>query len=184
MCIHFAASFKRSPRSLNCCADSSPEAYNTLTETASREATSSMSVDFPTPGSPPSRTRAPGTSPPPNTRSNSPTPVETRGVSTPVISLNAIGEDSQGAGLSTTAPIRSSTNVFHCWQEGHRPIHFGAVWPHCWQTYWVFGFILVSKHKDTKTQRHKETPQIRFLMRRFFVPLCLCVFVFAYPALL
>src|SRR6266404_2352255 len=34
------------------------------------------------------------------------------------------------------------------------------------------------KHEDTKTQRHKERPQQRFFMRSFFVPLCLCVFVF------
>src|SRR5213083_1852647 len=142
MCRLRVVSFRRSPRSLICCADSSPEAYNTLTEAARREATSSMSVDLPTPGSPPSRTSAPATTPPPKTRSNSPTPVETRGVSTPVMSLNGIGEDPHEAGLSTTAVIRSSTNVFHCWQEGHRPIHFGAVWPHCWQTYCVLGFTL------------------------------------------
>src|SRR6266481_436439 len=34
------------------------------------------------------------------------------------------------------------------------------------------------KHEDTKTQRHKERPQQRLFMRSFFVPLCLCVFVF------
>src|SRR5262245_37878592 len=34
------------------------------------------------------------------------------------------------------------------------------------------------KPKDTKEQRHKETPQVRNFMQRFFVPLCLCVFVF------
>src|SRR5256885_17105052 len=40
------------------------------------------------------------------------------------------------------AVIRSSTNVFHCWHEGHRPIHFGEVAPHCWHTYWVLLFTL------------------------------------------
>src|SRR6266704_1486559 len=90
-----------------------------------------MSVDLPTPGSPPSRTSAPATTPPPKTRSNSPTPVETRGVSTPVMSLNGIGEDTHDAGLSTTAVIRSSTNVFHCWQ-----------------TYCVFGFMFRHAYGD------------------------------------
>jgi formylglycine-generating enzyme required for sulfatase activity len=41
----------------------------------------------------------------------------------------------------------------------------------------------MTKHKDTKAQRHKEKPQYKNLcMRLFFVSLCLCVFVF--PVLL
>ena len=43
-----------------------------------RRAPSSVSVDLPTPGSPPSSTSEPGTSPPPSTRSNSGMPVEIR----------------------------------------------------------------------------------------------------------
>ena len=43
---------------------------------AALAATSSSSVDLPTPGSPASSTTAPGTSPPPSTRSSSGTPVE------------------------------------------------------------------------------------------------------------
>ena len=38
----------------------------------------SSSVDLPMPGSPPSSTSDPGTTPPPSTRSNSPMPVERR----------------------------------------------------------------------------------------------------------
>src|SRR5438128_7844027 len=103
-----------------------------------------MSVDLPTPGSPPSSTSAPATTPPPSTRSNSATPVETRGVSTPVISVNGIGDESaesHAAGASAVAITRSSTNVLHCWHDGQRPIHFGDVAPHCWHTYWVLLFM-------------------------------------------
>src|SRR5262249_4693431 len=103
--------------------------------------TSNMSVDLPTPGSPPNSTSAPATTPPPRTRSNSAIPVDSRGASTPVISLNRMGTESQDGGASAaTALTRSSTKVFHCWQEGQWPIHFGDVWPHCWQAYCVLGF--------------------------------------------
>jgi hypothetical protein len=51
-------------------------------------ATSSSNVDFPTPGSPDSRMAAPGTRPPPSTRSNSPTPVVRRGVA---VSIEVMG---------------------------------------------------------------------------------------------
>ena len=84
-------------------------------------------VDFPTPGSPPSSVTEPGTTPPPSTRSSSATPV---GIgSTPSIGTSPIGR----AG-STTAPIAtaaggastSSTIVFHSPQPSHRPAHLGA----------------------------------------------------------
>ena len=39
---------------------------------------------------------------------------------------------------------------------------------------------LIWNHKDTKTQRHKERPHQRILLRPFFVPLCLGVFVTPY----
>jgi phosphate-selective porin OprO/OprP len=35
-----------------------------------------------------------------------------------------------------------------------------------------------NKHKDTKAQRHKESRHQRLFKAAFFVPLCLCVFVF------
>src|SRR5215470_404060 len=100
-----------------------------------------MSVDLPTPGSPPNSTSAPATTPPPRTRSNSPIPVVTRGTSAHVISPKRTGDESQEAGFFTTGVIRSSANVFHCWQPGHRPIHLGEYDPHCWHTYCVFAFI-------------------------------------------
>jgi hypothetical protein len=68
--------------------------------------------------------------------------VETRGVSTPVISVNGIGEESQQAGAPAAAGVTfSSTKVFHSWHAGQRPIHFGELYPHCWQVYWVLVFI-------------------------------------------
>src|SRR5699024_8901287 len=66
----------RSARKRTCAALSSPEIYSTVVpDSAVFAATSSRSVDLPTPGSPARRTTAPGTIPPPSTRSNSPTPV-------------------------------------------------------------------------------------------------------------
>src|SRR5437868_800678 len=64
--------------------------------------------------------------------------------STHWISVNRIGDEaaqSHAARASPAAPTRSSTNVLHCWHDGHRPIHFGDVAPHCWQTYWVLLFM-------------------------------------------
>ena len=65
----------RSARSRTWAADSSPVTYSARPRSANRAATSSSSVDFPTPGSPASSTTAPGTRPPPSTRSSSSTPV-------------------------------------------------------------------------------------------------------------
>lgn len=67
----------RSARIRTWLADSSPVTYSVrCSSLADLAATSSSSVDLPTPGSPASSTTAPGTSPPPSTRSSSGTPVE------------------------------------------------------------------------------------------------------------
>ncbi len=74
----------RSPRSRTCCTDSSALAYRTSTPRACRarpRPACRRSVDFPMPGSPPSSTTEPGTSPPPSTRSSPGRPVERRGFS-------------------------------------------------------------------------------------------------------
>ena len=66
----------RSARSRTWAADSSPVTYQGgAGRPRAPGATSSSSVDLPTPGSPASSTTAPGTRPPPSTRSSSPTPV-------------------------------------------------------------------------------------------------------------
>ena len=65
----------RSPRSLICRSDSSPETYSTVCWCRpSRCATWRSRVLLPMPGSPPMRTIDPGTMPPPSTRSNSSIP--------------------------------------------------------------------------------------------------------------
>src|SRR5690348_3379426 len=135
--------FIRLPRSLICCADSSPEAYRTRVVLDRRDATSSINVDLPTPGSPPSRMSAPATTPPPSTRSNSAIPVGVRGTSAPAISSKAIGAESHERGRSSPLLVvaaRSSTSELQALHDGQRPIHFGEIYPHCWQAYWVLAF--------------------------------------------
>ena len=63
---------KRTARIFICRSDSSPEIYSTVPERAISTATWSMRVDLPIPGSPPTSTIDPGTTPPPSTRANSP----------------------------------------------------------------------------------------------------------------
>src|SRR3972149_89292 len=71
-----AAPPRRSARRRSCSADSSPETYSVGTPACSRRAEHwSSSVDLPMPGSPPTITMEPGTTPPPSTKSNSLRPV-------------------------------------------------------------------------------------------------------------
>jgi len=70
---------RRTARILICRSDSSPETYSTVLASYFVRANSaaismvicSTSVDLPMPGSPPTSTIDPGTTPPPNTRANS-----------------------------------------------------------------------------------------------------------------
>src|SRR4051794_26214793 len=94
-------------------------------------ATSSRRVDLPTPGSPASSTTAPGTSPPPRTRSSSPTPVG-RALAGAAL-IVAIGRaGSLGSRELTTLPetrgppIVHSTTEPHSPHSGQRPSHFGG----------------------------------------------------------
>ena len=115
-------------RSLICPWDSSPDPYRTVPcflQTAA--AICSTSVDLPMPGSPLSRIRAPGTNPPPSTRSSSPIPVSRRDISSMAISVSAAGR--------VSVPVRcmlpalrgasgcsvSSVIVFHSPHWGQRP---------------------------------------------------------------
>ncbi len=90
----------------------------------------SSSELLPTPGSPPTSTSDPGTSPPPSTRSSSPSPVGMR-------AARSVGtSDSGRTSALITACLRpgaarttSSTSVFHSPHSVHRPIHFGLWWP-------------------------------------------------------
>src|SRR6185369_15875612 len=87
--------------------------------------------DFPTPGSPASRTTAPGTSPSPSTRSSSPTPVRARVARSALTSrigtalLTGVDDltwASFGAPSSTTLP--------QVWHSPQRPTQRTVVQPH------------------------------------------------------
>ena len=94
-------------------------------------ATVRSNVDLPTPGSPASRIAAPGTNPPPNTRSSSPTPLllafalakstSPIGFAAEVIEP-ATSESFFGAAISSTVP--------QAWHSPHLPTHFVALQPH------------------------------------------------------
>ena len=65
-------------------------------------------MDLPTPGSPESKTTAPGTMPPPRTRSNSPTPVGlewTLSVEISVIGLAAKSSPIRAGLMERTIPV-------------------------------------------------------------------------------
>ena len=83
-------------------------------------------MDLPTPGSPASSTTAPGTSPPPSTRSSSETPVfRARATSTSTSAMGRAGADGAPAAILANAargtPISSS--VPHAWHSWQRPYH-------------------------------------------------------------
>jgi hypothetical protein len=127
----------RSARSRTWLVDSSPETTRagSVAPCAQRCATSSSSVDLPTPGSPASRITAPGTRPPPSTRSSSPTPVgRARAASALMVAIGragctgARGLTARTAAGTAAAPAASITE-FHPPHSGHRPTHLGGRYP-------------------------------------------------------
>src|SRR5439155_1855477 len=99
-------------------------------------ATSSRSVDLPTPGSPASSTTPPETSPPPSTRSSSPTPVG-RAVE-PAPSTSAIGRAAAVTGPGDTWRSRGGSDasrVPQAWHSPQRPVQRTACQPHSEQRY-------------------------------------------------
>src|SRR5881396_1431355 len=133
-----ASTVNRSARSRIWSGDSSPDTYSVGTPApSSRAAHCSSRVDFPIPGSPPTSTTDPGTMPPPNTKSNSSSPVFHRSMTPPCTSARRIGGTPVGryvlAVLPPLPPYRptaSSTRVFHASQASQRPAHFGCSAPH------------------------------------------------------
>src|SRR5262249_4716092 len=97
-----------------------------------------MSVDLPTPGSPPMSSAEPGTKPPPATRSNSAVPVMRRGgsLSTVFRSSNAILRPRlRGPALLPSGrAVSSSVIVFQPPHASHLPAHLDVTFPHDWQT--------------------------------------------------
>ena len=94
-------------------------------------------MDFPIPGSPPTKTSEPLTTPPPSTLSSSSKPVLNLSSSSSCIS------DSLAGFLYVFADIPlltvfvfatgSSTRLFHALHIGHCPNHFGDSYPHSLQ---------------------------------------------------
>ena len=99
------------------------------------------------PGSPPSSSREPLTSPPPSTRSSSEIPVryrmsswewispmwETAAGFPPPREPDTAGEAAMGVTCS---------KVFHAEQAGHFPIHFTVSYPHSLHTYRSFALAI------------------------------------------
>src|SRR5690625_4125942 len=120
--------------------------YSTLMpERAVLAATSSRSVDLPTPGSPASSTTAPGTNPPPSTRSNSPTPVG-------MYVAASAGTCPMGtAGMATAvavvpAPVCAvSTTLPQAWHSPHLPTHLVVVQPHSSHTHCARALLMPSE---------------------------------------
>src|SRR6266849_9244253 len=99
-------------------------------------------VDLPTPGSPPTSTRLPGTIPPPSTRFSSPQARRSRGAESAETAVT-------GTGLAEEPPVvpprlvrdsalrrpasfltSNSWSVFHSWQYGHWPAQRRVSPPH------------------------------------------------------
>src|ERR1700753_2425363 len=97
-----------------------------------------MIVDLPMPGSPPIRSAEPGTSPPPVTRSNSPTPVTRRGggaswdLRSSRANLRPLSRLEALVPMGGGAP--SSVIVFQPLQASHLPAHLEVTAPQDWQT--------------------------------------------------
>src|SRR5690606_32435781 len=128
----------RSARRRTWLADSSPLTTSAAPCPAAAHcwATSSSSVDLPTPGSPASRTTPPGTSPPPSTRSSSATPVARARAGAALTS--AMGRaGSSGVRGATVRPawVRTAAGVVsrtepHSPHSGQRPTHLAGWCPH------------------------------------------------------
>jgi hypothetical protein len=124
---------RRSARSRTWLTDSSPETTSEGLPAPAAQcwATSSSSVDLPTPGSPASSTTAPGTRPPPSTRSSSLTPVGTARAGVALIvameRAGSLGTRELTIRPETVGPlIVHSTTEPHSLHSGQRPSHFGG----------------------------------------------------------
>ena len=138
-----------SARILICFWLSSPETYKALY--GNFKAIWSKRVLFPTPGSPPSNTKAPGTNPPPKTLLNSRSKVFNRTSFSMFISFTKSGVETlfevcEGDFQFTFSSFctTSSTTVFHCLQAEHWPTHLAYCVPQFWQKNAVFVLAIFS----------------------------------------
>ncbi len=144
---------RRTARPATCASDSSPVTYSAGKLADIFASACNSRVDLPMPGSPPTSTTAPSTSPPPSTRSNSPMPVLTRASSLWRTSLSAV---IFGASALPAQPLRrvaggpaaaSSAiwvSVFQALHSPHCPCHLLNSAPHSLQTYAVLALPIVS----------------------------------------
>src|SRR5690348_11695549 len=103
------------------------------------------SVDLPTPGSPPIKTRLPGTMPPPSTRFSSPHSSLVRGAFSAEICVKGTGWAGwSGFGLESRAAFLTwnSWSVFQARQCGHWPAHRRLSPPQSVQTKVMVGFAM------------------------------------------
>ena len=131
---------------LTCSADSSPETYKTFPVPVILSQSSNIRVDFPIPGSPPSKTSEPLTSPPPKTLLSSPIPVSILDSFFPTTSSSTCGTALSFTAFPVTVDLVSTTfcskKVFQLLQAGHFPSHFGDSYPHSLHTKTVFAFAI------------------------------------------
>ena len=126
-------------RMRTCALASSPEIYSTFNPASeNRAAACSSRVDFPIPGSPPTKIAEAGTKPPPKTRSSSSIPEWVRGngaswlaKSVSLMAFPFIPPIDPFLGPTDRPP--SSTIVFHSPQASQRPDHFVVTLPHAEQ---------------------------------------------------
>ncbi len=126
-----ATASMRSARSRTWAADSSPVTYRARCPVRAHVAAVSRSrVDLPTPGSPASSRTAPGTKPPPRTRSSSGMPVGTaraEAMSTSPIRMAGVRLTDVAVVRARAAP--TSSTVPQAWHSPQRPTHLGEVHP-------------------------------------------------------
>jgi hypothetical protein len=93
---------------------------------------------LPTPGSPASRTAAPGTTPPPSTRSSSGTPLlRDRESSTGTCPIGTAGALTGPAVVRPDGCAAASATLPQAWHSAHRPTHLAVSQPHSAQRYAV-----------------------------------------------
>ena len=135
-----------------CSADSSPDTYSTFPTPCILLHSCKINVDFPIPGSPPSKINEPFTIPPPNTLSSSPllssspNPVDVLATSSPLYEFKAFGvflSFDIFTPFSVIFSIFCSKNVFQLLHAGHFPIHFALSYPHSLHTNTVFGAFAI-----------------------------------------
>src|SRR5271157_1986715 len=124
---------RRPARRKICSPDSSPDMYRAVFDCLAHCAQScNNSVDLPMPGSPPKSMSAPGTSPPPSTRSTSGNVEGVRSADSGLHDDNGTASETFTAALFPRLPSLGCLNsvmVSHAPQFWHLPCHLEKSWP-------------------------------------------------------